>query len=79
WTGYNPSGIEVKVKHTWSEKGDYTIKAKAKDIHDAEGPEGTLEVTMPKNKAFNFNFPLLNWLFERFPNAFPILRHLLEL
>ena len=79
WTGYNPSGTEVKVKHTWGEKGDYTITSKAKDIYDAEGPEGTLEVTMPKNKAFNFNFPLLNWLFERFPNAFPILRYTLGL
>ena len=32
----------------------------------------------PRNKAFNFNFNLLNWLFERFPNMFPILRYLLE-
>lgn len=29
----------------------------------------------PKNKALSFN--LLEWLFERFPNAFPILRNLL--
>jgi len=31
-----------------------------------------------KNKPFNFNLNLLGWLFERFPNAFPILRHLIE-
>ena len=30
-------------------------------------------------KAFNYNFPLLNWLFERFPNAFPVLRYLVKL
>jgi len=35
--------------------------------------------TKPENKPFNFNFPLLSWLFERFPNAFPILRHMLGL
>ena len=79
WTEYCDSGKEITLKHTWSDKGDYIITSKAKDIYDAEGPEGTLEVTMPKNKAFNFNFNLLSWLFERFPNAFPILRHLLEL
>jgi len=33
----------------------------------------------PKNKPFNFNFPLLNWLFDRFPNMFPILRYMLGL
>ena len=79
WTGYNLSGTDVKVKHTWSEKGNYTIKAKAVDMYGAESEWGTLEVTMPKNKPFNFNFNLLGWLFERFPRMFPILRHLLGL
>ncbi len=79
WTGYNPSGTDVKVKHTWSEKGTYNITAKAKDIYGAESNWSTLEVTMPKNKAFNFFNNLLNWLFERFPYVFPILRHLLGL
>ena len=77
WTGYNPSGTDVKVKHTWSEKGTYNITPKAKDTYGEESDWATLEVTMPKNKPFNFNFNLLSWLFERFPNAFPILRHIL--
>ena len=63
------------MKHSWEEKGNYTIKAAARDPF-GWGPEGTLEITMPKNKAFNFNFPLLSWLLEEFPNAFPILRYL---
>ncbi|MFW6149157.1 MAG: hypothetical protein ACOC6D_04795, partial [Atribacterota bacterium] len=71
------SGKVITVNHTWDEKGDYTIRAKAKDTKDLESDWGTLDVTMPKNKVFNFN--LLEWLFERFPNAFPILRHLLGL
>ncbi|EMR74890.1 WD40-like repeat-containing protein [Thermoplasmatales archaeon SCGC AB-540-F20] len=79
WTGYNTSGTDVKIKHTWREKGTYNIASKAKDEFGVEGPEGTLEVTMPKNKALNFNNNLLIWLFERFPNAFPILRHMLGL
>jgi len=66
----------ITKKHKWDEKGEYTIKAGAKDPY-GWGPEGTLEVTMPKNKLLNFNFNLLSWLFERFPKAFPILRQLL--
>ena len=38
-----------------------------------------VSLSTPKNKPFIHNFPLLSWLFERFPNAFPILRHLIEL
>ena len=79
WTGFSASGTPVIVSHTWVEKDTYTITAYAQDEYGLEGPEGTLEVTMPKNKPFNFNFPLLSWLFERFPNAFPILRYLLGL
>ncbi|MCK4348791.1 MAG: hypothetical protein KAW47_09265, partial [Thermoplasmatales archaeon] len=79
WIGPYLSGDTIMLSHTWGEKGDYVITAKVKDVLDAEGPEGTLEISMPKNKAFNFNVNLLEWLFERFPNAFPILRHVLGL
>lgn len=41
------SGQIITVIHTWDEKGTYTIKAKAKDIHGAESAWGTLSVTMP--------------------------------
>ena len=73
------SGTCATADHTWSEQGTYIIKVKAKDIHDAESQLSTLEVKMPINKHFYSNFNLLNWLFERFPNAFPILRHILGL
>ena len=35
------------------------------------------KLVTPKNKPFFYNFPLLSWIFERYPNAFPILRHIL--
>lgn len=80
WVGPYVSGVTASAKHTWTEKGDYEIKVKAKDIDGDESVwSDPLPVTMPRNKAFNFNFNLLSWLFERFPNAFPILRHMLEL
>jgi len=67
WTGYNASGTDIMVKHTWSEEGTYIITAKAQDIYGFEGPNGKLEVTMPRNKPSNFNFNLLGWFLERFP------------
>jgi len=79
WIGPYHSGEEITQSHTWSKKGTYIIRCMAKDVNGAESDWGTLEVTMPKNKPFIFNFPILNWLFERFPNMFPILRQLLGL
>jgi hypothetical protein len=79
WLAYVESETEVTLDHIWDEKDDYTISCKAKDTYGEESDWATLEVTMPKNKPFNFNFNLLSWLFERFPNAFPILRQILGL
>jgi hypothetical protein len=75
---YYPSGTTISTSHTWSTDNTYYVKVKAKDIYGGESAwSDPLEVTMPKNKPFNFNFPLISWLFESFPNAFPILRQIL--
>jgi len=75
-TGPFPSGSPATGSHKWTTKGDYTITAKAKDVNGIVGPEGTLTVTMP----CSYNIPL-HWfwgrLFQRFPTAFPLLRHLM--
>ena len=60
------SGVEVFANHSWDEKLTYTIQAKAKDVYGAESNWSEFEVTIPRNKSFNFNFNLLSWLFERF-------------
>ncbi|UCD14447.1 MAG: hypothetical protein JSW60_03260 [Thermoplasmatales archaeon] len=79
WLDFVASGTKITLNHTWDAKDEYTIRCKAKDTYGEESEWGTLEVTMPKNKAFNFNFNLLSWLFEQFPNAFLILQYLLGL
>jgi len=41
------SGEKATANHTWSEKGTYIIKAKAKNVWDKESDWATLSVTMP--------------------------------
>ena len=71
WIGPYSSGEEVKVDHIWAGPIPYTICAKAKDTDDFFGPWGTLEVTLPRNKATFGSF----WL--RFLELFPILQKIL--
>ncbi len=76
WIGPFKSGEKITLEKTWAEKGNYTVRVKAKDRYDAKSDWGTLKVTMP----VSYNMPLLSlWehLFERFPHAFPRLRHLM--
>ena len=46
-TGPFTSGAPVTKSHTWTSKGIYIIKARAKDIHGAESDWGIKFVTMP--------------------------------
>jgi outer membrane protein assembly factor BamB len=75
WTTPTPSGQAITLSHTWLKQGSYVVKVKARDGHGMESDWGTLSVTMP----FSYELPhfrFLDWLFEQFPNAFSILRHL---
>lgn len=72
-------GTEATVSHTWLIKGTYVVRAKAMDEQYSESDWATLEVTMPRARIVNQPFPLLKLLFERFPNAFPVLQHLIGL
>jgi hypothetical protein len=76
WLGPFNSGAQASAQKTWSAKGTYSIKVKAKVAKGAESPwSPPLPVTMPF--SYNIKAPFWAQLFERFPHAFPILRHLL--
>jgi len=66
WIGPYDSGKEIIQSHTWSKKGTYTIRCKAKDVSGAESDWSTLEVIMPRSYGYT-NHPVLNWLLERLP------------
>lgn len=77
WIGPYSSGDVIIQSHTWSKKGSYDIKAKAKDHHGLESDWGTFEITMP----FSSHIPsLVFWerLVERFFFLFPFVRILLQ-
>jgi len=77
WTEDFASGTTITKGHMWLIRGAYTIKVKARDTFGEESDWAYLEVSMPVNQQYPF--PLLHRFLDRFPNAFPILRHLLEL
>ena len=78
WMGPYDSGDTCEASNTWSNRGDYEIKVKARDTKfaDSEWSE-SLKIINPKSKTLSDN--LLIRLLERFPNIFPILRKILLL
>jgi len=77
WTGPYNSTQTVAASHIWSAQGSFSVKVKAKDTTGAESVwSDPFPITMP----YSYTKPLpqfLESLFQRFPNAFPILRQLI--
>ena len=76
WEGPYPSNEVIPGYGNWTETGTFTVRMKAKDPYGAESDWATLSVKVP----YSYNAPtLLFWeqVFQRFPYAFPILRHLM--
>jgi hypothetical protein len=75
WLGPYNSGEVIQVSHSFSERINYTIKAKAKDINGYEGKEQPLQITLIYKYKPIFLF--IKWLFEQlFPNDFLFLHQL---
>jgi hypothetical protein len=75
-TGYigpYQSGELITKNHTWTKKGTYTLKAKAKDTKQEEmNTWGTLTLTLNKNKGKQTNIQqilekLIEWILSLFP------------
>ncbi len=65
WDGPFPSGSIIKCNYSWRKKGTYTIRAQTMDSNGLLSDWGTLEVTIPRNKA-TFN-SWTHWFLGRFP------------
>ena len=62
------SGETISASHTWTEKGDYEIRVKAKDDHGVMGEwSEPLPISMPKSSSLFSPFDwLVNWFFSFF-------------
>jgi len=77
WRGPYSSGGAMTLSHTFEGEGTFTVRAKVHGDNGVIGDWGSLTVTMPcsyERPVFQFWERLL----ERFPNAFPLLRQILN-
>lgn len=77
WIGPLNSGAIASAKKTWTKQGTYPVKVVAKDSH---GVLSAWSDPLPINMPLSYQPPLIHFLerlFEKFPNAFPMLRLLL--
>ncbi len=77
WIGPYSSGKEIIINHSWSERGKYTIKAKAKDIRNSESDWGYLEVNMPRTRTTTYLW--YQWLKDKYPLLEVIISRILSL
>jgi hypothetical protein len=78
WIGPISSGESASAKKTWNTKGTYEVKVVAKDTHGSRSVwSDPLPISMPY--SFHRQLPhFVDFLFQRFPNIYPLLRQLLE-
>ena len=50
YTGPYPSGQKVTFGHAWSQKEDYMVLVKVKDIYGDEGEQGSLMISISRNR-----------------------------
>ena len=73
WVGPFGSGLTATAQHSWTEKGTYSVRVKAKDIQgDESNWSEPLSVTMPLSQTVIGSF------FEALEQHFPFLFHFLQ-
>ncbi|MCJ2513718.1 MAG: hypothetical protein LN408_04660 [Candidatus Thermoplasmatota archaeon] len=59
----------VKVKHTWIERGKYTIKVRSRDTYDEQSDWVSLEVSMPNKHLLSY----MSNYFNNYPNLLKLI------
>jgi len=81
WMGPYASGEEITLEYAWSQRGEYSISAIAKDIYDEESEPGILEVSMPIKENTGYLREVLemikDWL-DTFHITIPLLNYVLN-
>jgi hypothetical protein len=72
WLGPFDSGATATAQYSWSTKGTYSIRVKAKDVHGNESAwSDPLAVTMPCDKVLSWSY-LWQFLERWFPRLFSL-------
>lgn len=83
WIGPLDSGTLLSLNHSWTEKGTYDIRAKAKDNNNEESKWGTFSVTIQKDKSKQYTntifLQLLERLLEKILLSIPIFNRLINI
>jgi hypothetical protein len=75
WLGPFASGAQASAQKSWSAKGEYSIKVKAKDIYGAESAwSDPLPITMPTSKSTQ----MMSLLAQFLHNLLQFLQNLLK-
>ncbi len=82
WSDYKEKYPDAKKKR-WKGIWDTPYEIEGGDNKDNyplinQYPKSVIK-TKSRDKPFNYNFPILNWLFEQFSNVFTILKYFLKL
>jgi hypothetical protein len=72
---YYPSGQTISTSHSWTAKGTYNIKVKAKDLQGNEGPwSDTLSVKIPRTRVLS-----IHRISEKLLDIFSILKYIMRI
>ena len=66
------SDESVEISHLWEQKGAYEIKAKAKDLYDAESEWGSLDMQLSRYKSVHPFFDIVQWIIKTYPMLAPL-------
>jgi len=84
WLGPYSSGEQITLNHSWNKKGEYWIKAWAKDTLEGKSPQANFKFTILTNDKSKQNLqiyidPLIRQILEKFISGFPIIRSILKI
>jgi hypothetical protein len=81
WLGPYSSNEIITLNHSWKKKGEYWIKAWAKDIYDGTSGQGMYKITILTNKAKStpaYRNLLIFKFLKNLINRFPMISYLLN-
>ena len=84
WLGPYSSGEQITLNHSWNNKGEYWIKAWAKDTLEGKSQQASLRLTILKNgksKQTNQIFidTFIIQILEKITNRFPKIKNLISI